>query len=113
MRKNKKLKKELLLYSKEVIFNLNEFVNKNSNEKILIDLIGDVSLTNELVSTLKTINYMEKLIDYALEFPIGSEYIGFDIKEYFNARNYYEELLKQTINQKYNAKKYIICKKQL
>ena len=111
MRKNKRLKKELLLYKKEVVLKLNEYILNEVNKDELNNLIGDISLTNEMISVLRKINSMESTFMKILEFPIDSEFISIDvIKEYFYTHKYYDSLLNEIIKQKFNSK---VLKNQL
>lgn len=111
MKKNKKLKKELLLYKRQIVLQLNEYIKNGNNKDSLNNLIGDISVTNELISVLTKIKIMENAMLQTLEFPLGGEFVPFDIKkDYFGMCTYYDALLNETLKQRFNSK---VLKNQL
>ena len=105
MKKNKRLKKELLLYKKEVILKLNEYILNEQNKEELNNLIGDISLTNEVISVLQKIKNMETSFKNLMDFPISSEFISNSFYiDYLNTQNYYQALLNEILKRKFNSK---------
>ena len=101
MKKNKNLKKQVLLYKKEVILSLKKFMSNEIKLEELICLIKDVSLTNELISITKEINNMNFAINCALNESFCAP-IPFNMDDCLNAHNYYESLLDEVVKNKFN-----------
>ena len=111
MKKNKKLKKEVLLYKKNIILTLKDYINKNKNYDDVLNIIGDVSLTNEIINAIDKIVTMEQKMMNFLNLSIYNGYLNLETRdEFINTKNYYEELLNEIVKVKYNNKKYILKK---
>lgn len=102
MKKNKILKKQVLLYTKELVLALD---NYSTNKDNLVNLVNDISLTNELISVKNSLISMENAVKALYEFPLGMESVNFTIYDYINMRKYYEQLINETVKRKYNVKK--------
>lgn len=111
MKKNKKLKKEVLLYKKNIILTLKEYINKNKNYDDVLNIIGDVSLTNEIISVIDKLTIMEQKMMNILDFSFYNRYFNLETRdEFINTKNYYEALLNEIVKVKYNNKKYVLKK---
>ena len=105
MKKNKILKRQVLLYTKQLVLALSNYAEKKISKDDLINLVSDVSLANELISVSNMKFSMELAFENLMNFPLGTEGINFSIEDYTNVCKYYNLLINETVKQKYKSKK--------